>query len=215
MMQTLFVDAGDLLGVAACSNFLCKRFRKQRAKLASNGLLAGNAEELFHARVPGFDDAFQINGEDADIQGFHDIFAEVFEACDLESFLFERGVELSVIKSHGDVACDRFHQLDVITGKIIAVDSLAEAQDSDGVLANTAGNVVIQVELFESAAHGLADVARGAGRLKKERPPRELGPGRSEETEIKRLRKTYTHGASQAEIAGICEVLDKNRQAID
>src|SRR5580700_6574805 len=188
MMETLFVNAGNLLRVPSCGYLLCKLLGEQGAKLASNGFLTGYAEQLLHARVPGFDDALQIHGEDANIQGFHDVFAEVFEACNLESFLFERSVELSVIKSHGDVACDGFHQLDVITGKIIAVDGLAEAQDSDGMFANAAGNVVIQVELLESAAHGLADVARCAGRLKKERPPRELGPGRTEETEIERFR---------------------------
>ena len=190
-------------------------FRKQGAKLASNGVLPGHAEKLLHARVPGFDDAFQIHGENADVQGFDDVFAEVFEARDLEGFLFERGIKLRVIESHGDVACNRFHELDVIAGKIVAVDGLPEAQNGHGVFADAAGNVVIEVELFERSVDGFADIARGAGRLKKERPPRKLGPGRAEETKIERFRETHAHRASQAEIAGIGDVLDKNRQAID
>src|SRR5271155_270941 len=215
MVQALFVNAGDLLRVAARGNLRGKLFRKKGAKLASNGLLAGDAEELLHARVPGFDDAFQIHGKNADIQGFDDVFAEVFEPRDLEGLLLERGIELGVIEGHRNVACNRFYQLNVITGEVIAVDGLAEPQNSDGVLANAAGNIVIEVELFESAVHGLADVARGAGRLKKERPPRKLGPGRTEKTEIERLRETHTHRAGQAEMAGVRDVFDKNSETVD
>src|SRR5208282_5433511 len=60
-----------------------------------------------------------------------------------------------------------------------------------------------------------ADVARGAGRLKKERPPRKLGPGRTEKTEIERLRETHTHRAGQAEMAGVRDIFDKNRETVD
>jgi hypothetical protein len=107
--------------------------------------------------------------------------------------LFEGGIKLRVVESYSHVACNCFDQLDVIAGEIVAVDGLAEPQNSHGVFANAAGHKVIEVELFESAAYGVADVARGAGRLKKECPPRELGPGRSEETKIKRLRETHAH----------------------
>ena len=89
MVQALFINSGDLLRVAARCNFRGKLFWKQGAKLASNGILASHSEELLHARIPGFDDTFQIDGKNPDIQGLHDILAEVFEARDLECFLFE------------------------------------------------------------------------------------------------------------------------------
>src|SRR5208282_2835091 len=179
VVQALFINSGDLLRVAARSNFQGKLFRKQGAKLPSNGILPSHSEELLHARIPGLDDTFQIHSKNADIQRLHDVLAEVFEARDLESY------------SH--VACNRFDQFDVIAGEIVAIDGLAEPQNGHGVFANAAGHKVIEVELLQSAAHGVTDVARGAGRLKKECPPRELGPGRAEETKIERLRETHAH----------------------
>ena len=150
-MQPLLVNAGDLFFVAARGNLGRERFRQQGAKLASNGFLAGYAEELFHARVPGFDDAFQIHGKNANVQRFHDVFAEVLEACDFKGLLLERGVKLGVIECNGNVAGDRFDELNVIAGKIIAVDGLTEPQDSHGVFANAARDKIIEVELVEGA----------------------------------------------------------------
>jgi len=215
MVQALFVNPGDLLLVPARRNLRCKFFREKGAELPADGFLPGHAEKLLHARIPGFDDAFQIYCQNADIQRFHNVFAEVFEARNFESLLLERGIKLSVIECHGDIAGNGFHQLDVIAGKIVAVDGFSEPQNGDGVFADAAGNIVIEVELFESAANGFANLSSCAGRLKKQRSARKLGPGRSEETEIERLRKTHTHRASQAETSRARNVLDKYGEAVD
>src|SRR5258708_2666674 len=83
-------------------------------------------------------------GEHADVEGFNDIFAKVLEAGDFESFLFERAVELRVVESDGDVAGNRLDQLDVIAGQKISVDRFAKAENRDGVLADTAGDKVVE-----------------------------------------------------------------------
>ena len=57
--------------------------------LMAYGILTLHAKELLHARVPGFDHAAEIDGQHTDVQGFDDIFAEVFEARDFQGLLLE------------------------------------------------------------------------------------------------------------------------------
>ncbi len=92
--------------------------------------------------------------ENAYVERLDNIFAEIFQALDLDSFLLERVIELGVIERDGDVARDGKEQLDVFAGKKIAIDSFAEAEDRDGAFTDAAGNVVIQVEGFDGAADG-------------------------------------------------------------
>src|ERR1700688_578795 len=181
----------------------------------ADGVLALDAEELLHARVPGFHHADQIHGENADVQGFDDVFAEVLEARNFQRFLFERRVQLGVVQRDGEVAGDGLHQLDVVAGEKIAVDGFTQAEHRDGVLANTAGHEIVQVQLLERRPHSVRNVSRRAGRLKKERPTGELGPGRLEEAKIHGLGEAHAHGASEAHMAGAHGVFHEDGQAID
>src|SRR5713226_5789859 len=145
MLEALLVDAGDLLVIAPRRDFRCQLFREQGAELVADSVLTLDADELLHARVPGFDHAAQIDGEHADVERFDDVFAEILEARDFQRFLFERRVELGVVERHGEVASDGLHEFDVVAGEEIAVDGFAKAEYRDGVLANTAGHEIIQV----------------------------------------------------------------------
>src|SRR6266849_6094923 len=214
-MEALLVDAGDLLFIAPRGDFLGKFFRQERAQLAAHGVLALYAEELLHARVPGLDHAAKIDGQHADVQRFDDVFAEILEPRNLQSLLFERRIELGVVQGHSDVAGDGVHQLDVIAGQEITIDGLAEAQNGDGVLANAARHEVIQIQLLEGLADGIGNVSRRAGRLKEERPPGELGPGRLEEAEIHGLGKAHAHGTSEAHVSRLYGIFHEDREAVD
>src|SRR6184192_2417227 len=95
---------------------------------------------------------------------------------ELGTLEFKRAVKLGVIERNGNITCDGFHQLDIVARKEIPVNRFAKAEDGDGVLANAAGNEIVQIQLFQSPADGVAHVFRRTGRLKEERPPGELGP---------------------------------------
>src|SRR6266852_2220769 len=184
MLEPLLINTGDLFRVATRHDLARQLLGQEGTELPANGLLARHAEKLFHAGVPGLDNTVQIHRQHADVQRFNDVFAEILEAGDLQRFLLEGTVKLRVVQRHGYVAGDRFHQFDVIAGEEVAVNRLAEAQNGDGVFADAAGDEIIQIELLERAADGLADVTRRTGRLKKERPAGKLGPGRLEKTKV-------------------------------
>ncbi len=116
MLESLFIDAGNLFLVSPHGDFARQLFGEERTELASDGFLARHTKKLLHARVPGFHEAFQVNRQHADVQGFHDILAEVLEASDLQGFLFERAVKLRVVEGHGEVTGNSLDQLDVIAG---------------------------------------------------------------------------------------------------
>src|SRR5579863_2839337 len=151
-MESLFIDAGNLFLVTSSGNFGAERFRKQRAKLLADGVLARNAEELFHPGVPGFHDARKIDGKNTYVQRFHDVFAEVFQASDFQGFLFERTVKLCVIQSDRDVARDGFDEFDVIARQKIAIDGFSKSENRNSAFANAARNEVVEVELLKRFA---------------------------------------------------------------
>src|SRR5205085_11343553 len=105
-------------------------------------------------------------------------------------------------------------QLHVVAREKIAVDGLAEAENSNGMLPDAARNEVIQVQLLERAAHGVGDISRRTGGLKKERPTDKLGPGRIEETQVHGPGKTHTHGARETHAARLLRVVHENGQAV-
>ena len=74
--------------------------------------------------------------------------------------MFQRGVELGVVERDGQVSGDGEQQFHVLAGQKIAVHRLAQAQDGDGVVANAAGNEIVQVQLLER----LPDRRRGFSR---------------------------------------------------
>ena len=166
MQQAEFINSRHLLLIHTRGNFLHQILRKNFAQRAADRIAAFHANQLLHAGIPGFDAAFQVHGQHADIQGFHDIFAEVFQARDFHSFLFQRRIQLRVVQRDGHVAGDGLHQLHVFAGKKIPVHRFAQPENGNGVFANAARNEIVQVELFEGAPQGIADVASGARRLK-------------------------------------------------
>src|SRR5260370_31618973 len=83
------------------------------------------------------------------------------------------------------------------------------------VLADTARNKIIEVQLLKRAANGVTEVSCRTGRLKKECPAGKLGPGRLEETKIQGFGKPHTHGARNAHLPWFHGVLDENSQTAD
>src|SRR5579885_2881676 len=77
MLDALLVNAGNLFALGARGDFLGQFSGQYRPQLAAHGVLPGNAEELLHMGVPSLDDTIQIDGQDTDIEGFDDVFAEV------------------------------------------------------------------------------------------------------------------------------------------
>src|SRR5689334_20858509 len=138
-------------------------FGQERTELATNGLLAGHSEKLLHAGVPGLDVSLQVNGEDADIQGLDDVFAEVLKPRNFEGLLFERAVKLGVIESDCNIAANGFDQLDVIAGEKVSIHGFTQTENGDGVFADAAGNKIVQVELLERATNGVADISCRTG----------------------------------------------------
>src|SRR6266404_918161 len=215
MLEPLLMNTGNLFRVATRHDFAHQLLGQEGTEPSANGLLARHAEKLFHAGVPGFDNAVQVHRQYADVQRFNDVFAEILETGDLQRFLLEGTVKLRVVQRHRHVAGDRFHQFDVIAGEEVPVNRLTEAQNGDGVFADAAGDEIIQIELLERAADGLADVTRRTGRLKKERPAGELGPGRLEKTKVQGFEEPHTHGTRDAHLAGLQRIFHKNRKPID
>src|SRR5258707_2220435 len=83
------------------------------------------------------------------------------------------------------------------------------------MLADAAGDKVVEVELLKRVPNGIGDVSCRTGRLKKEPPAGKLGPGRLEESEIQRLGEAHAHRTGNAHLAGWQGVFHKNREAID
>ena len=83
------------------------------------------------------------------------------------------------------------------------------------MLADAAGHKVVEIELFEGAPDGIADLSRRARRLEKERPAGELGPGRTQESQIQRFGKAHAHGTSNPHLTGSQRVFHENRQPVD
>jgi hypothetical protein len=122
---------------------------------------------------------------------------------------------LGVIQSHSNVPGNGLHELDVIAGEEITVYRFAKTEDCYGVLANAARHEIVQVQLVERSPHRIRNVSRRAGRLKEERPPGELGPGRLEETEIHRFGKAHAHGTSETHASWPNRIFHEDSDAVD
>ena len=163
-----FVEAGDALVAGARRNFRHQVGRKHVFQLAAHGFMARHADQPLELRVPGFHRAVEIDRQHAHIERFDDIFREVLEPLDLHGFLFQRVIELRIIERDGQIPRDGEQKFHVFAGQKIAVDGLSRAQHGHGVVANLAGDKVVQVELFERLAHRGSGFARGAGRFIKQ-----------------------------------------------
>ena len=114
MQQPLLVDAGNLFRITTRDDFTRQLLGQEGTEPPSNGFLTRYTKKLFHARVPGFDDAVQVHRQHAHVQRFDDVFAEILEPGDLERFLLERAVKLGVIQGHRNVTGDRLNQFDIV-----------------------------------------------------------------------------------------------------
>ena len=124
-------------------------------------------------------------------------------------------VEASVFDGDGDVTGDGEKQFKVVAREIIAVHGLAEAENGDGAFAETAGNEIIEVEFFESAADGLGFLGGGARGFKEQAATGKGWAGWVEKRKIERAFGTQAHGAGKHKAARSSRVLQENREAID
>src|ERR1700722_6021166 len=174
-----------------------------------------DAQQPFELRIPGFDAVLKVNGYDADVQGFDDIFAEILEAFDLHGLLLERMVEPGIFDGDGDVASDGEEQFEVVTGEVIAVDGFAQAENGDGTVVETTGDEIVQVELFERATDRGGLFAGGASGFKEQTAAFSGQAFGIQEGEIERAFRTDAHGAGENKRAGLRFVFEKNGEAVD
>ncbi len=176
---------------------------------------ARNGEQILELRIPGFDAVFQVHGDDADFERLDDILAEIFQALDLHRLLFEGMIEAGVFNGDGHVSGDGEKQFEVVTGEVIAVHGLAEAQNRDGSFAETTRNEIIQVELFERAANGFGFLQGGARRFEEQAAALERRTSGVQERQIQRAFWAQTHGARKHELSGRCGIFQKHGEAIN
>ena len=96
----------------------------------------------------------QIDGHDANVDGFDNVLVEILEALVLTDFLFERGVEPGILNGDADVSGKGLQQFDVFAGEEVALHGFAEAEKGDGLLPCVARNVVIEIEASDGFLRG-------------------------------------------------------------
>ena len=108
--------------------------------------------------------SFEIDGEDADVDGLDDVLVEFLQPLELADLFFEPRVEAGVLERDADVAGQGFEQLDIFAGEEVAADGAAEADDGDGAcggaVLHAAGQVVVQIEQGGGLALAFAQVQR-------------------------------------------------------
>src|ERR1700675_4426846 len=213
-IQPELVDAGDMVSRGARRNFGNQIRGKHFAEFPAKRVAPRNFEQVFELRVPGFDAVFEIHREHADLERFHNVFAEILEALDLHSFLFERLIQARVFNGDGHVAGNGGEQFQVVARKVIAVHRLAEAQDCDGTLAKAAGDEIIEVELVERAADRVGLLSGGARRFEEEAAALERRPVRVEKAQVQRTFGAQAHRARKDEAAGMRGVFEKPREPV-
>ena len=67
------------------------------AELLAEGFGAADGVHGLHLRVPALNAVFEIEGEDADVDGFDDVLVELLEALELADLFFEARVEAGVL----------------------------------------------------------------------------------------------------------------------
>src|SRR5208282_6070203 len=213
-IQMKAVDAGNMLARGAGTDLAGEVARKHFVELASDRFVARNSEQVFELRIPRFDAVLEIDSKHADLKRFDDIFAEVFEALDLQRLLLERLIEARVFNGDGDVSGDSREKFEVFAREIVAVNRLAEAENCGGAVVEAAGDEIVEVEFLERMANRVG-FPRGAGGFKEEAATRERRPRRVEKTQIEGAFGAESHRAGQHEPAGIIRILEENGEAID
>ena len=135
-------------GLAAyISKFLAKVIGKEIAKALAHGVGPSDAGEFFDLRVPAFHPVIEANGEDADVDGFDDVLAELLEAFIFVGFVAERRVKAGVFYGDGDIVGNSHQQFDVVAGEKITFGGATDAEVGQDAPTRTAGNVVREVEV--------------------------------------------------------------------
>ena len=98
----------------------------------AEGFGAAEGVHGLHLRVPALDAVVEVDGEDADVDGFDDVLVELLQALELADLLFEARVEAGVLQGDADVAGQGLEQLDIFAGEEVAAHGAAEADDGDG-----------------------------------------------------------------------------------
>ena len=166
-----FVDAGNVLVGGARGDFRDEVRGEQLGESAAESLASRDIEQSLELRIPGFQAILAIHGEDADVERFDDVLAEVFETLDLRGLLLERLVEPGVFNGDGQVAGNGVEQFEVVARKEIAVHGLAQGEDGDDAVVEAAGEKIIQIETLDRAADRII-FADGRARGFKKRQPR-------------------------------------------
>ena len=133
------VEVMDALLVAEAFERLDELAGEDGAKRLADGLGAAEGVHGLHLRVPAFDAVVEIEGQDADVDGFDDVLVELLEPLELADFFFQAGVEAGVLEGDADVAGQGFEQLDVFAGEEVAADGAAQADDGDGAAGGRCG----------------------------------------------------------------------------
>ena len=148
------------------------------------------------------------------LQRFDDILAEILQPLDLHSLLFERLIKPGIFDGDGDISGDGGEQFEVVAREVIAIDRLAQAEHGGRAVVEAAGDEIVQVELFDRAAHGFGLVRCGARRFEKQAAALERRPRGIEKAQIERAFGPKTHRARKHELAGMRRIFEENGQAI-
>ena len=81
--------------------------REQIVQAAADGSFASDAGQLLHLGVPTLHPVFQVSRQDADVDGFDDVLAELFEPLVLLDLAGQRTVEARILDGDGYVAGQR------------------------------------------------------------------------------------------------------------
>ena len=124
---------------AVADEFVIEEGGEEFAEAAVDGVPAADTGEVLHLGVPAFDAVLEIDGENTDVDGFDDVFAEFFEAFDLFGLTFERAVEAGVFDGDADVAAEGDEEFDVVRGEEIAFIGTGDAEPGDDAATGGAG----------------------------------------------------------------------------
>ena len=84
-----------------------ERGRKQLSQRTANGVSAADAAQALHLGIPAFDAIIKTRCQNADADGFDDVFAEFLEPLVLVHFLFQGKIEVGVLGGDADVVGQR------------------------------------------------------------------------------------------------------------
>src|SRR5208283_4709041 len=106
--------------------------RKYGTKCLAESLGATQRVHGLHLRVPALDAVFEVDGEDAHVDGFNDVLVELLEALELDDLFLEARVEAGVLQRDADIAGKGFQQFHIFARQKVAAQGATKADDGDG-----------------------------------------------------------------------------------